>query len=293
MQHGLVHDLEIQRLTDDYASAAANSALQAAARATAGPSSIGSVLSAAMSPAFGNGYHQADAAPGVSADRARFWQAVADPVFVAVVPDWVRELRTIAVSRPGTGACTAATALQLWAWTMNHFLHDANARATAIAELADSFRSLLAARCLILDITDEATGPSQFLSDLCHVAAARAASNVGSVCAQLVFGYRRHLFWDAEGCTTCYCAEELEALEGVIPGIASGARSHSDVIESDGSHATKAGPCAGITGLETFTRLRARLDACLTGARFARDRAATVLPDVLAGEAPASTRSSM
>ena len=42
-------------------------------------------------------------------------------------------------------------------------------------------------------------------------------------------------------------------LESLIPGIASMARGCTDVIESDGSHAVKAGPCARFDGLEQFT----------------------------------------
>ena len=51
-----------------------------------------------------------------------------------------------------------------------------------------------------------------FLADLCHVQAARAAGEVGRVCAELVFGYNRHPAWDTEGCAACYQAEDLDAL---------------------------------------------------------------------------------
>ncbi len=284
MQQGLLRDFELQRLTESYAASAARSALHAAAgRVTAkdGPLAEALLAASAATPVDGDGGGYS--AANLAAARARFCEAVADPAFVALVPTWIRELRVIAVTRPGTGACTVATALQLWSWTMNHFRREPNLHATAIAELADVFRDLVAARCLVVDFVEDAGAPPQFLSDLCHVQAARAAAAVGGVCAELVFGYRRHLTWDAEGCATCYCAEELDELEGIIPGIASGARGKADVIEADGTHAAKAGPCAGINGVEAFTRLRTRLDACLTGARLAKDRAAAVLPDLLAG----------
>jgi hypothetical protein len=134
-----------------------------------------------------------------------------------------------------------------------------------------------------MDFANSRATDPRFLADLSHVHAARAAASAGAVCAELVFGYRRHLTWDAEGCGTCYGADELDELEGLMPGIASSARAHADVIEQDGTHAVKAGPCARVEGLEAFARLRARLDRCLTGARLAKDRAAAVLPDLITG----------
>jgi hypothetical protein len=143
----------------------------------------------------------------------------------------------------------------------------------------------------------EKTGPSHpvvaeqlptlvpFLMDLCHVQTARAAGEVGRVCADLVFGYRRHPAWDEPGRSSCYVANELDALEEVIPGIAATARFYSDVIEIDGTHPPKAGPCANTAGLEPFLRLRAKLDGCLTGSRLAKDRAADALTHVMIPEA--------
>jgi hypothetical protein len=58
------------------------------------------------------------------------------------------------------------------------------------------------------------------------------------------------------------------------------------VIESDGSHAHKAGPCVKIAGIEPFTRLRSRMDGCLAGSRLAKDRAARALTTVMIPEAP-------
>jgi hypothetical protein len=125
----------------------------------------------------------------------------------------------------------------------------------------------------------------QFLTDLCHVQAAHAAGEVGRICAELVHGYNRHPAWDTEGCSSCYHADDLEALESVIPGLASVARGYTDVIEGDGSHPHKAGPCARFDGLEQFGRLRTRLDGCLTGSRLAKDRAAGALTKVMIPEA--------
>jgi hypothetical protein len=74
-------------------------------------------------------------------------------------------------------------------------------------------------------------------------------------------------------------------MEALIPGISSLARGYSDVIESDGTHESKAGPCVRLDGLEQFARLRARMDGCLTGSGLAKDRAAEALTKVMIPEA--------
>jgi hypothetical protein len=80
-------------------------------------------------------------------------------------------------------------------------------------------------------------------------------------------------------------ADELESLEDVIPGITATAHFYSDVVEVNGSHPIKAGPCASTDGLEPFLRMRSKLDSCLTGARLAKDRAAEGLMKVMIPEA--------
>jgi hypothetical protein len=272
-------DLGLQRLVEAYAAADAASALRDAAEAGRGQDGpIADAMSAAAAAWTGS-----EADP-VSAAQLR--DAVASPAFLDAVRGWARELREIAVTRAETGACTVSTAMQLWTWTMKYFAAASTPHDAATAELAAAFCPLLAARCRILEIaagTRVAPDGGRFAADLCHVHAARAAAATGTTCAELVFGYRRHLSWDAEGCATCYGGDELDELEGLIPGIASEARAHADVVEADGSHAAKAGPCARFDGVETFTRLRARLDGCLTGARLAKDRAAASLPQVISG----------
>jgi hypothetical protein len=164
--------------------------------------------------------------------------------------------------------------------------------------LADALGWLLAARQFVLDVieldtkgdanpalADGLAGTVGFFTDLCHVQTARAAGEVGRVCAEIVHGYNRHPAWDETSCHACYCAEELETLEGIIPGIDGSARAYADVSEEGGSHPLKAGPCVRFDGLETFVRLRARLDGCLTGCRLAKDRAAEALTKVMTREA--------
>jgi hypothetical protein len=278
---GPARELGLQRLVDAWAAAEAATALRAAAdRARGQTGDVPDALLAAsavhdsISTATGANLPQPDSLEALRT-------AIASPAFLRHVTAWSRELRELAVTHAGTGACTIASALQLWTWTVKYFAV-APGEQTAFGELAEIFCPLLAARCRIIEIATAKQADS-FSADLCHVHAAHAAATAGSICAELVFGYRRHLAWDEEGCATCYGGAELDELEGMFPGIASEARAHADVIEEDGSHAAKAGPCVRFEGVETFTRLRARLDGCLTGARLAKHRAAAALPHVISG----------
>jgi alkylation response protein AidB-like acyl-CoA dehydrogenase len=215
-------------------------------------------------------------------------------------------MKRVASERPGTGACALGTAMKLWLWTLEHAqtATDADgaklyhkARQGVTFPLADALCWLLAARQFILDVieletkgaqnpalADGLAGTVAFFTDLCHVQAARAAGEVGRICAEIVHGYNRHPAWDEASCQGCYGAEELTALEGIIPGIEGAARAYSDVAESGQAHPLKAGPCVKGEGLEGFAALRARLDACLTGCRLAKDRAAEALTKVMIRE---------
>ena len=230
-----------------------------------------------------------------------------DELFLAQFRQWIREMRLIANDHPGTGACALASAMELWLWSLQHLLKATDADGAKLYQtarqgvtfpLADALCWLLSARCQILDVLElETQGPANptvaeglpgllaFLTDLCHVQSARSAGEVGRVCAELVFGYNRHPAWDTEGCATCYQAGDLDAMESLIPGMASLARGYTDVIEDDGAHAPKAGPCARFEGLDQFSRLRTRLDGCLTGSQLAKDRSAEALTKVMIPEA--------
>jgi alkylation response protein AidB-like acyl-CoA dehydrogenase len=228
-------------------------------------------------------------------------------LFLAQFRNWIVEMRHIASEHPGTGACTLATAMHLWLWTLNHVQGATDAdgaklyhktRQGVTFPLADALCWLLAARQFILDVieletkgaenpalADGLAGTVAFFTDLCHVQSARAAGEAGRVCAEIVHGYNRHPAWDETSCHACYCAEELASLEGVIPGIDGSARAYSDVSETGENHPCKAGPCVKFDGLEDFARLRAKLDGCLTGCRLAKDRAAEALTKVMTREA--------
>jgi alkylation response protein AidB-like acyl-CoA dehydrogenase len=230
-----------------------------------------------------------------------------DDLFLAQYRKWIGEMRDIADARPGTGACSLATAMQMWLWTLKHLQNAKDADGAKLFQgsrqgvtfmLADALCWLLASRSQILDLLElSQKGPEvptmaeglegllQFMTDLCHTQAARAAGEVGRICSSLVFGYNRHPAWDSEGCGGCYQADDLESMEVVIPGIASMARGFTDVIEHSGAHPHKAGPCARFDGLDQFSRLRVRLDGCLTGSQLARDRASDALTKVMIPEA--------
>ena len=228
-------------------------------------------------------------------------------LFLAQFRLWIAEMKRIASERPGTGACALGTAMQLWLWTLQYMQTATDAdgaklyhktRQGATFPLADALCWLLAARQFILDVIELETkgaanpalagglpGTVAFFTDLCHVQAARAAGEVGRISAEIVHGYNRHPAWDEAGCHTCYGAEELTALEGIIPGLDASARAYSDVAESGEAHPPKAGPCVKCDGLEPFVALRAKLDTCLTGCRLAKDRAAESLTKVMTREA--------
>jgi hypothetical protein len=228
-------------------------------------------------------------------------------LFLAQFQQWILEMRRIASDRPGTGACTLASAMQLWLWTLNHVQEARDAdgvklyhktRQGVTFPLADALCWLLAARQFTLDVieletkgaaipalADGLAGMVNFFMDLCHVQCARAAGEISRICAEIVHGYNRHPAWDETSCHACYQAEELESLEGIIPGIDGSARAYSDVSEEGESHPLKAGPCVKFAGLEDFVRLRAKLDGCLTGCRLAKDRAAEALTKVMTREA--------
>jgi alkylation response protein AidB-like acyl-CoA dehydrogenase len=239
--------------------------------------------------------------------RLQLSLTMTNELFLAQYREWLAEMSRIASSRPGTGACTLATGMKLWLWTLNHLQNATDAdgaklyhksRQSVTFPLADALCWLLAARQFILDVleleekgaanpalADGLPGFVNFFTDLCHVQSARAAGEVGRVCAELIYGYNRHPAWDDASCNACYSADELESLEGIIPGIDASARASSDVTEANESHPLKAGPCVKFSGVEPFVRLRAKLDGCITGARLAKDRAAEALTKVMIPEA--------
>jgi alkylation response protein AidB-like acyl-CoA dehydrogenase len=232
--------------------------------------------------------------------RRQLTVTMTSELFIAEFRAWTREMRRVASDHPGTGACTLASAMNLWLWTMNYLqaatdpdggkLYHGQRQGVTFA-LADALCWLLASRAQILDVLELETrgagdavaaegleGTVQFLSDLCHVQAAHAAGEASRICAELVFGYNCHPSWDEEEHRNCFLASELEEYEETMPGISAMA---VDVIAADGSHPMKAGPCAGCAGSAEFLRLQSKLTTCLTGTRLAKDRAADTVSKVM------------
>jgi alkylation response protein AidB-like acyl-CoA dehydrogenase len=236
--------------------------------------------------------------------RRQLTVTMTSALFLAQFRAWTTAMRRIASDRPGTGACTLASAMNLWLWTINYLQNstdpDGNKlyhgqRQGVTFALADALCWLLASRAQIHDVleleqhgaadpvaSEGLEGTVQFLSDLCHSQAAQAAGEVSRICAELVFGYNRHPAWDEEEHKSCFLASELDEFEETMPGITAMA---IDVLAADGSHPPKAGPCAGCAGSAEFLRLQSKLTTCLSGARLAKDRAADTVSKVMIPEA--------
>jgi alkylation response protein AidB-like acyl-CoA dehydrogenase len=198
-------------------------------------------------------------------------------VFLAQFRAWTTEMRRIASSRPGTGACTLASAMRCGSGPSTTCkrptdpsggkLYHGQRQGVTFA-LADALCWLVASRAQILDVLElEAARPEdpvaseglegtvQFLSDLCHTQAAAAAGEVSRICAELVFGYNCHPSWDEEEHRSCFLASELDEYEEAMPGIRPWP---SMCWPPTAQHPQKAGPCAGCAGNATSC-------ACKTG----------------------------
>jgi alkylation response protein AidB-like acyl-CoA dehydrogenase len=100
--------------------------------------------------------------------RRQLTVTMTSELFLAQFRGWIKEMRGIASERPGTGACTLATAMTMWLWTLNYTFNSKDAdgytlyhgqRQGVTFALADALCWLLAARCQILDVQElEARG---------------------------------------------------------------------------------------------------------------------------------------
>src|ERR1019366_10412484 len=93
--------------------------------------------------------------------RRQLTVTMTSEVFLAQFRAWIRSMRQIAGVRPGTGACTLASAMEMWEWTLHHLqkatdpdgglLYHGQRQGVTFA-LADALCWLLASRCQILDV---------------------------------------------------------------------------------------------------------------------------------------------
>jgi alkylation response protein AidB-like acyl-CoA dehydrogenase len=235
--------------------------------------------------------------------RRQLSVTMTNEVFLAQFEEWIKEMRHVAGLRPGSGACTLASAMDLWLWTLRHLLEAKDADGAPLYKghrhgvtfpMADALCWLLASRYQIMDLIElEEKGPENaslaealpgyvaFFTDLCHVQAAAAGGEVARICSSLVFGYNRHPCWTTDG-DRVYSDSELTVLENVMPGLCS---CIVDVLDEDGSPPVKRGPCVRFDGYEPFMLRRGKLDGCLTGSRMAKDNAALALTAVTIPEA--------
>ena len=58
--------------------------------------------------------------------RRQLSSAMSDPVFLAQYRLWLDDMRRLSSARPGTGACTLATAMQMWLWTLQYLQYAAD-----------------------------------------------------------------------------------------------------------------------------------------------------------------------
>jgi alkylation response protein AidB-like acyl-CoA dehydrogenase len=202
-----------------------------------------------------------------SVQRRQISMTMTTEVFLALFRTWITGLRDIAARKPDVGACTLASAMELWIWTLQHLQSAKDAhgakllsgnRHGVVFPLADALCWLLASRQQILDVleleqkgaenvavADGLIGLVNFFSDLCATQSASAAGESARICAELVYGFNAADPCPADGCS--------------CQGPASAA-------------------------LEPFAQLRRRVDACLAGSRLAKDRAADALTQVMIPE---------
>ena len=162
--------------------------------------------------------------------RRQLTITMTNPVFLRQFDDWIDEQRQIAGDKAGLGACTLSAAMELWRWTLDYLREGKDAdgrplfrdRRQGVAfSMADALSWLVASRYQMLDVieleskgaerpelAESLPGTVQFFTDLCRVQAARAAGEVGRICAELVFGYQRH-----PSPEDCGAGDQLQGLE--------------------------------------------------------------------------------
>ncbi len=209
--------------------------------------------------------------------RRQISVSMTSEVFLALFRTWIAELRTIATKKPDAGACTLASGMELWLWTIEHLQTAKDASGAKIFSanrhgvsfpLVDALCWLLASRQQILDVLElEAKGPANptvaeglagyvnFFADLAAVQAASAAGEAARICAELIYGFSAPCCANGHDTAPCCCGGK-----------------------HDGS-----GSLAGTN--DTFAKLRLKVDAALAGSRLAKDRAAEALMQVMIPEA--------
>ncbi len=82
--------------------------------------------------------------------RLQLSLTMTNELFLAQFRQWIGEMRRIASDRPGTGACTLATAMKLWLWTLNHLQTATDADGAKLYHKTPPGRDLPAGRRALL-----------------------------------------------------------------------------------------------------------------------------------------------
>jgi len=239
--------------------------------------------------------------------RRQLSVTMADDLFLAQFRQWIVDMKHLGAMRPQIGACALGTAMDLWLWTFQHIHEGKDADGKSLYQsqrhgvtfaLADALCWLLATRSQILDVLElDAKGRDNptlagaldgfvnFFTDLCLVHTARAAGEVGRICAELVYGYNRHPAWECDSTGNCNKAIVADMLDQAMPGYSMFADAISKELGETLLTPDKAGPCVCQLATEAFWSRRRKLDGCLTGTRLAKDRAAKAVTQVMIPEA--------
>ena len=95
--------------------------------------------------------------------RRQLTVTMTSEVFLAEMRTWAAEMRHVAATHPRTGACTLASAMRMWLWTMDHLQKATDAAGNKLYHgqrqgvtfpMADALCWLLASRQQILDVLE-------------------------------------------------------------------------------------------------------------------------------------------
>jgi alkylation response protein AidB-like acyl-CoA dehydrogenase len=177
-----------------------------------------------------------------SVQRRHLTATMANPVFLAWMDLWVKELDGMAADWPEIGSSVLARAMELWRWCLD-YLQEAKdpeskklfhaKRQGVTFPMADAVSWLVSARSFAMDVKEiREQGPNSpvlaeglegltgFYAAMSFVQSARSAGEVSRICAELVYGYAADM--DEEK------ASEFEALRAKVDKAMAGARLAKD-----------------------------------------------------------------
>ena len=174
--------------------------------------------------------------------RRHLTVTMANPVFLAWVEVWIKELDKMAEEWPGIGAKCLSRALGLWAWTLAYLQEAKDAEGRKLFHgkrqgvtfpMADAISWLVSARSLIKDVQEiKQSGPNNpvlaenldgildFYAAMSFVQSARSAGEAARICAELVYGYTNEV--DADK------MQEFELMRTAVDAAMAGARLAKD-----------------------------------------------------------------